>query len=377
MKKTLLALVPALALLTSCAGENAQLAADEARVTVCGQGIADGDSVVLLAVSAGMITPLDTAVADDAGAVLQTKVGYPGSLLFILKIQGGEFSDDGYPVILEPTKAITMTLPETEKDDVKFKNSKDSELWYECQRKGETIVDELETYIMDLRDPGTDPARRAIAEQKVDSAQEAMLQFYANKIIDNAPSAFSDIMLGSCADALDDATIANVLEKVSAYSDKMPNYFIVKAQFDAKAKTAEGAKFIDFTMTSIDGKQVTLSDVVKANKLTLVDFWASWCGPCRAEMPSVVKAYNQFGNKGLAIVGVSLDADVNKWTQAVNDLGMKWIQLSDLKAWQNEAARLYSVEAIPSCFLINQDGVIVAKNLRGEELVDRIAKLLE
>jgi hypothetical protein len=139
----------------------------------------------------------------------------------------------------------------------------------------------------------------------------------------------------------------------------------------------DGSKFIDFTVPALDGKQVKLADVVAKNKITMVDFWASWCGPCRMEMPNVVEAYKQFHNKGLEIVGVSLDESKEDWAAAVKDMGMNWIQTSDLKGWECEAARLYGVRGIPACVLINQKGEIVGRDLRAEELHARLAELLK
>ncbi len=139
----------------------------------------------------------------------------------------------------------------------------------------------------------------------------------------------------------------------------------------------DGSKFIDFTVPALDGKQVKLADVVAKNKITMVDFWASWCGPCRMEMPNVVEAYKQFHDKGLEIVGVSLDESKEDWETAVKDMGMNWIQTSDLKGWECEAARLYGVRGIPACVLINQKGEIVGRDLRAEELHARLAELLK
>lgn len=149
------------------------------------------------------------------------------------------------------------------------------------------------------------------------------------------------------------------------------------ATTQGKAQANDGSKFIDFTVPALDGKQVKLADVVAKNKITMVDFWASWCGPCRMEMPNVVEAYKQFHDKGLEIVGVSLDESKKDWETAVKDMGMNWIQTSDLKGWECEAARLYGVRGIPACVLINQKGEIVGRDLRAEELHARLAELLK
>ena len=109
----------------------------------------------------------------------------------------------------------------------------------------------------------------------------------------------------------------------------------------------------------------------------MVDFWASGCGPCRAEMPHVVKAYNDFHSKGLEIVGVSLDERKDDWLNAVKELNMNWPQMSDLKGWNSKAAQLYHIQGIPASVLINQNGEIVAQDLRGEDLHNRLAELLK
>ena len=127
-----------------------------------------------------------------------------------------------------------------------------------------------------------------------------------------------------------------------------------------------------------DGKEVSLKEVVEnpANKYVLLDFWASWCGPCMGEVPHLKKTYDEFHKKGFEIFGVSFDNNRDKWLGAVKENQMNWIQVSGLNGFDNQHAKDYAVQAIPANFLIDHEGKIVAKNLRGEELYNKIAELL-
>jgi thiol-disulfide isomerase/thioredoxin len=109
--------------------------------------------------------------------------------------------------------------------------------------------------------------------------------------------------------------------------------------------------------------------------VVLIDFWAAWCAPCRQENPNVVKAYQQFRSKGFEIVGVSLDRTREDWIKAIKDDNLTWIQVSDLQYFQNAAARLYGVTSIPQSFLLDKDGKIIAKGLRGEQLTKKLSEL--
>lgn len=142
-------------------------------------------------------------------------------------------------------------------------------------------------------------------------------------------------------------------------------------------QTTEGNIAPDFTQPDSTGKAVALSSF--RGQYILLDFWASWCAPCRAENPHVVAAWNKYHEKGFQVVSVSLDSENarSKWLKAIYDDGMPWVHLSDLKGWKNEAAQMYGVKAIPSNFLIDPNGKIIAKNLRGEALAAKLAEVIK
>ncbi|WP_158994120.1 TlpA disulfide reductase family protein [Mucilaginibacter sp. L196] len=138
--------------------------------------------------------------------------------------------------------------------------------------------------------------------------------------------------------------------------------------------TAIGFLAPDFTQNDVNGKPVTLSSF--HGKYVLLDFWASWCSPCRAENPNVVKAFEKYKDKNFIIISISLDQVKDAWVQAIKKDGMPWIHVSDLKAFNNDVALKYSVHSIPTNFLIDPQGKIIAKSLRGVELEEALAKIL-
>lgn len=150
----------------------------------------------------------------------------------------------------------------------------------------------------------------------------------------------------------------------------------LREELAIEAKKKPGSTLIDFELPDETGVNHRISEYVGKGRYVLVDFWASWCGPCRAEMPNVLEAYERFHDKGFDILGLSFDNNREAWLKAIVDLGMTWPQLSDLKGWQSLAAQKYGVHAIPFTILFNRQGKVVATNLRGKALSEKLEGLL-
>jgi peroxiredoxin len=138
---------------------------------------------------------------------------------------------------------------------------------------------------------------------------------------------------------------------------------------------AVGQKAPDFILNDVDGKPVALSSKI-GSKLLLIDLWAAWCGPCRQENPNVVKVYKEFNKKGFDVFGVSLDQKKEDWVKAIADDKLTWTHVSDLQYWSNAAAKMYAVNSIPANFLLDEKGIIIGRNLRGEALYNKVVEVL-
>jgi len=176
---------------------------------------------------------------------------------------------------------------------------------------------------------------------------------------------------------IDPADIEPLYNNLSSSIKNSKSGTAFKGRIEAARKTAVGAIAMNFTQNDTLDKPVSLSDF--RGKYVLLDFWASWCGPCRAENPNVVKAFNQYKDKNFTVLGVSLDQEGQKkaWMDAIHKDNLTWTHVSDLKFWNNAVAKEWGIRAIPQNFLIDPSGKIIAKNIRGEELLKKLSEVLD
>lgn len=239
------------------------------------------------------------------------------------------------------------------------------------------LEDEYAEIAKKAQNPELSDVEMAEIKKQMGEFEEKYYQAIKNSITDNAGTHFGLNNLTSSYYYYTPEELAPVLDSYIAAFPANARLQQIKKNNDLSLETAVGKKFKDFEMADVDGKMHKLSEYIAANKVTLVDFWASWCSPCRAEMPAVKAAYEAYKDKGFGIVGVSLDNGKEAWVKAIADLEIEWPQISDLKGWGCEGAKLYGVNSIPATVLVAQDGTILARDLRGTAIEEKLTEILK
>lgn len=316
---------------------------------------------------------LDSAVVAEGKFAMSGKMAEPS--ICTLSAKDAEGKGHYAPIVIEDTPAMVSFA----NNNLMVKGGRRNQAldFFTTKIQNLANVPNGEALVKEYRDSTTTKTRKEEIEKMFNDAQEKFAveaKKFVNENTDNIVGAYI------FANIYNNYENEEVDALVAQAGDEFKGDKNVKRILEVLEKSKlrkVGAKFTDFAQPDKDGNIHHLSEYVAKNKYLLVDFWASWCGPCRAEMPNVKAAYEKYHAKGFEILGVSLDNNKDKWLNAIKTLELPWHHVSDLKGWQCEASGMYGVQGIPCTMLIAQDGTIVATDLRGEELDKKLAELLK
>lgn len=331
----------------------------------------------------------DSAIIKDGRFVFDVPFKEPGLYMFYSQLEmknKGGYSP--YGIMVTEPGTIKINADVENFSDAKVSGSKENDLYKKFSQKGneaqKKIMDELngkygKEFVMN-RNPDTSSARyKQLLKDYYhlsDSTQKVQVESLKQFIKAN-PGVFTSVfVLNNYATTMDLNELENLYASLSPKYKETKSGRSIASVIEARKITAIGKIAPDFTQPDTIGNAVKLSDF--RGKYVLVDFWASWCGPCRAENPNLVKTFNQYKDKGFTVLGVSLDQPGKKeaWLAAIHKDELTWTQVSDLKFWDNEVAVLYGVKAIPANLLLDKEGKIIAKDLRGADLEKKLAEVI-
>lgn len=332
----------------------------------------NGERIILQRVNPNSINSVDTLEVSDNGEYsLAPNVDYPAYYRF-------STGPSNFCVfVLEPGDTLEINADVTAlEQSYQVSNSPESQ-------NIQMLNQLLARYAVkndSLQQLGT-AAQRAMNFQQLDQIYRAQQQLNANvggqiqRMVLEDPSSFTAMSAVQNFDPNRDYQLYSQVEDAWKQTrPESPYLEDISAKLEKFRKLQIGATPPDIKLPNPDGEMLSLYDM--RGKVVLVDFWASWCKPCRAENPNVVKAYNKFKDRGFDILGVSLDQEKGKWLSAIDKDGLTWNHMSDLKGWQSDAAALYNVQSIPASFLLDADGKIIAKDLRGAALDQKLEEVL-
>lgn len=341
------------------------------RVEGVAEGFSEGDTLYFYE-EVGQETPADTLVVKDGKFTLQGETD-PENLSSVVAADGSAgatfFREEG---------SISLVLT---KDGLpKVGGTKANDAWQkvnDIQEEYEAKFGEMLTPFYSGEEVDDEQRQKMLADfQTLEAEMMSRLADVAEENIDNAVGLFLVLSFG------DNQKIEP--ERLKGMIDKMPQAFrqreeIVELQetLENAENTAEGKTMPDFMLPTPDGQLMSAMDEVAKHKVTILDFWASWCGPCCQEMPNMVSLYAKYREKGLGILGISLDNDKDKWKGAIASMNMTWPQVGDMNGWNTQPVELFQVTAIPFVAVVDASGTILAKGLRGAELEAFIEKTLK
>ena len=346
-----------------------QMAKDEFSIKGSIEGVETG-KVYLQKLVEGQPQSIDTADVVDGKFTFKGKIEMPDLRLLRLNEQ------DYFAQFFLDNASITIKAKKDSLRNTKITGSPTQDVLQiyltEMEKLNKDMMALQTKYQNAMSTGNTNEAEKA----KIDglAMQDNNLFYTKNFVKEHKNSVVSAyITLAMLAGQVDGTELDSIVSKFTPEISASEYVIKLKEMVQEQKKTSVGVEAPDFTMNDPEDKPVKLSSL--RGKVVMIDFWASWCAPCRQENPNVVKLYNQYHAKGFEIIGVSLDKDKTNWIQAIKDDQLSWIHVSDLQYWQNAVARLYGVNAIPQTYLLDKDGKIIAKGLRSEQLAAKLNEL--
>ncbi|MCX6280312.1 MAG: TlpA disulfide reductase family protein [Bacteroidetes bacterium] len=283
--------------------------------------------------------------------------------------------DISVPVFVE-NAAIAIEIYPDSLDKSSIKGSATQDIYQKYLTMNETINQKMEAVYKEWK--AAKEAKDTVTMKQTDSISNELDIQLKNQLKDfiktNNKTVVSPYLVMKNSWQFDLPELEEILTAIDTSLNQSQYIQWLNKRIDILRSVAIGQIAPDFTMNDSTGKPLALSSL--KGKILLVDFWASWCGPCRAENPNVVKAFQAYNKKGFDVLGCSFDQNREKWLKAVNNDKLTWNQVSDLKGWGNAAGKLYGINSIPANVLLDKDMKIIGRNLRGEELMAKLAGIL-
>lgn len=344
-----------LALLTSCQSNGY-------RIEGSGDALKDGDTL-FLTTDLTELTPSDTIIVKNGKFSIS---GETDSTYFCLLYSASE-NTVAMPFFVEPG-TINMTLP-AKMEDARVSGTPCNNEWQIVSDTMSVMSKQMNQLAMQMYSGQLNMEEQAKKQEQIEQLNNHFKQFIFNTGKKNIGNEFGYFIVTFYSNGLLEP--AQCKELIQLMPDNLRQRQPIKAMEETLKmiqNTAEGTTIGDFRMADMTGNEVSILDEAKKNQLTVLDFWASWCGPCRQAMPQVVETYKKYNGKGLGIIGISLDENKEAWTGAVKELGITWLQVSDLKGWNNAIAQAFNIRAIPHMVVIDQQGRIVKSDIHATEL---------
>lgn len=333
-------------------------------------GYDDGDTMFIANIS---MEPIDTLIVKDGKF---SKSGQADSVKLGI-IYAQKNPDDAVLFFIEPgTIELTMS---GEPNGSKVAGTKSNDGLQALTDKTNELESRLEQLSMAFNDTTamTTEEKRLEITQEYIKIQEEFPKIFIEAAEQNIDNEFGYFVVTNLAPNMDLGQVQALIGKMPEKFRQRPELKEMEAMLQQASSEGEDQQIEDFTMATPEGEDLSVMDEVEQHELTILDFWASWCQPCVREMPNMVALYDEYHDKGLGIIGISLDEDHDQWTKAIKSLGLKWPQISDLQGWHSYAAEMFQVQAIPHMIVVDKNGTILQRGLRGEALSKFIAEHLD